>query len=196
MDINDCIKQGVVVSITPRTARVEFPDSDNLPSFDLRILTPQTKTDKQQTTLAIGSQVACLMLPNGSSEGFILGSFYSDGDPEPVNSLDKSFHILTADGTVIEYDNKSQTYTINTPGQVVIKAAKTVDIDCPIVNIKGNVNIDGVLTVTNGITSKGLMTGEGNMNMTGTITTTGQITAGGGLSVQGDINATGSINGG
>lgn len=195
-DSNDLIKQGIVVSVTPKTARVEFPDADNLPSYDLRILSSQTKTDKQQNTLAIGSQVACMMLPNGSSEGFIVGSFYSDGDEPPADNLDKSFIFEAEDGTIIEYDKASSTYTIDAVGKIIIKAAESIDITCPKVKIIGDVDIEGTLTVSNGITSKGKMTGQGNMHMTGTIETTGKVTAGAGLSVTGNINATGSITGG
>ena len=76
-------------------------------------------------------------------------------------------------------------YTQNEPSikSAQITAAKVIKIDCPIVNIKGNVNIQGAITTSdNGGTA-------GNITISGSVKVKGNINNEGSISAKGDVKA-------
>lgn len=57
------------------TARVVFTDRSDTVSAELHVL-------KNAWPVKPGERVACALLPTGSN-GFVLGAYYSGGDPPP-----------------------------------------------------------------------------------------------------------------
>lgn len=133
MDINkikDLIRIGRVSSINPLkcTAKVTFPDKDDMVSDELPILTIGTNKTKAYFLPAIDTQVLCIFLPNNSgkgiNDGFILGCIYSDEDM-PVENNEKVVSINFDDGSYIRFDN----------GNIEIYGSKTVKITAPKIDI-------------------------------------------------------------
>ena len=62
-----------------------------------------------------------------------------------------------------------------------IKAANQINIECPTINIKGNVNIDGNLSTTGTTTSKGAISTQGAISAKGDI-------KGGNISLQSHVH--------
>lgn len=136
--INNIVRVGRVSSVNPAacTVRVAFDDKDNLVSFDLPVIVPQTLKNKDYILPDVGEHVVCLFLPNGLAQGFCLGAIYSAEDVPPASDANKRV-IQFEDGTRIEYDRTEHILTINAVGPVNIIAAGNV-------NVTGDVVADGI----------------------------------------------------
>lgn len=160
--IGDIIKIGVVSSVdtATNTARVIFPDRDDLVSNDLQILQRNTGQNKDLSYPDVKENVLCLFLGTGEENGFILGSFYNAKTQPPETNQDLRI-TRYSDGTEIRYNRKTHELDINAVGKVTIQAAQKttikssvqVDIEAPIINLNAqsiNFNASGEC---NGISS-------------------------------------------
>ncbi len=103
------IRVGVVSSIDydRGTARVEIKDNDGVITYDLPVLVGATIKDKAWSMPDVEEQVLCCFLPTGHEVGFILGSFYSDGEKgdEPGDRKGEDKRVMEfEDGSYVEYD--------------------------------------------------------------------------------------------
>lgn len=157
--------------------RVSQPDKDDLISDWLTIVQKSTVGIKDFWLPQLGEQVLFSTLPNGTSKGFVHGSFYSKGTPPPTTSEDAR-HTTFADGTVIEFDSSNSTLTIDSKGPVDLKTKGPVKIDT---------EDDVELTTQGNLSAKvsGLATVEApNIKLEGNIEITGSLTVGDGLTAQ------------
>lgn len=131
------LRFGIVTQIDPINvqARVNFGD-DELVSYWLPILQTKTLKDKFYVMPDIGEQVACLMDEN-SEDGVILGSIYSSEDL-PILQAETELGINLEDGLEINAN----------------KNTKTLKIVFENIHLVGNIQHEGILTNTKGITSK------------------------------------------
>lgn len=133
MDVNDnrLIMIGTVSSInaTTASARVVFEDRDNMVSGELPILFTRAHGMRIYAMPKPGEQVTCVFLANGLEEGFIVGAYYDEEHPPPVT--DESIK-------VIEFEN----------GDYIKYQDGHMEINCEIVKIISNVEIEGNLKVT------------------------------------------------
>ncbi len=116
-------------------ARVNFGDDDST-SFWLPILQTKTMKDKFYSIPDIGEQVVCLMDEN-SEDGVILGSIYSTEDV-PVVTSEKQISLNLENNAQINIDKETNTLTVAFQN----------------INLNGNINHNGVLINTDGITSQ------------------------------------------
>lgn len=133
MDINQIknfIREGRVSSVDPVkcTARVTFPDRDDMVSAELPVLTMGSRETKVYWMPAIDAQVVCIFAPNASGkglkEGYILGCRYSTQDTPAESSADVlSFRFK--DGSFIRVDN----------GTIEIHASSAIKLTAPRVDI-------------------------------------------------------------
>lgn len=150
---------GIISSVDEKkcTARVLFEDRDNTVSHDLKIVVPQTMKNKYYWLPDIGESVLCCFLQNGIETGFILGSIYSEEDKPAFE--DKSVKgIQFEDGTVIKYDTKSSTLTVDGKGAINIVAPSGV-------NVIGNIDVTGDV-VAGGISLRNHVHPETNVEYT------------------------------
>lgn len=131
------LRFGIVSQINPvlAQARVNFGDDDST-SFWLPVLQTKTLKDKFYSMPDIGEQVACLMDEN-SEDGVILGSIYSTEDT-PVVTSEKQISLNLENNAQINIDKETNTLTITFQN----------------INLNGNINHNGVLINTDGITSQ------------------------------------------
>ena len=110
------------------TVKVTCPDKDNWESDELPVIVRGSAGTKDFWIPEVNEQVLCAFLPNsGTSQGFCLGSFYSDRDKPPTGSADVRC-VKFSDGTLIEYDKGSHSLTINCVGAVTING-KTINLN-------------------------------------------------------------------
>jgi phage baseplate assembly protein V len=158
------VRVGEVVGVDERrgTVRVRFSDADALVSSHLPVLFAKTHADKCLHMPDLGEHVTCVFLPNGQEEGFVLGAFYSQADAVPVASRDV-FHVRFRDGAVVEYDRAAHFLKAIVPGQVDVtasgaiaassdstitaRAAQTIRIEAPVIELAGNTKLFGPLTM-------------------------------------------------
>ena len=83
------IRVGEVSEIHPErgTARVVFDDDDGVVSYELAVLQRNTFDTKDFHSVNVGEDVLCLFLPNGASDGFIVGSFYAGEIDLPESNI-------------------------------------------------------------------------------------------------------------
>jgi|SRR5690606_8735122 len=131
MDARGLIRIGRVSSVNPSAcaARVVFEDREDTVSFELPIIVRGSQDTKDYWLPVPGEQVLCVFV--NSTDGFIVGSFYSDADQPPAATPAKRC-VTFPDGNSVEYDLSTKKLTI-----------------------KGNVIIDGDLTVTGVINNGG-----------------------------------------
>jgi phage baseplate assembly protein V len=151
--LQNLIRVGRVSSINPEkaTVRVLFEDKDNLVSYDLPVIVPQTMKNKDYYMPDIGEQVLCIFLPNGIQEGFCLGSFYSEKD-KPAENNPNIRGVTFEDGSKITFNRKTKTLEVYAKGVVNIKAAGGVNITGDL-HVDGNIDATGSIIDTTGNTS-------------------------------------------
>lgn len=131
------LRFGIVSQINPVLvqARVNFGDDDST-SFWLPILQTKTLKDKFYSIPDIGEQVACLMDEN-SEDGVILGAIYSTEDT-PIVTSEKQISLNLENNSLINIDKETNTLTVSFEN----------------INFNGNINHQGILINTDGITSR------------------------------------------
>lgn len=149
------VRIGKVSSVNIEKARVQvvFEDIDNMVSVDLPLLFPQGLKNKFYAVPDIGENVLCLFIEQGLSDGFCLGSFYTDLVLPPVSNQDK-VHFAFEDGTSIEYDRKEHKLVADIKGDAQIQADKiqaecnectinatTINMNCTNLNIQSKEDI-------------------------------------------------------
>lgn len=123
------VRIGKVSSVNIEKARVQvvFEDIDNMVSVDLPLLFPQGLKNKFYAVPDIGENVVCLFIEQGLSDGYCLGSFYTDLVLPPISSQDK-VHFTFEDGTFIEYDRKEHKLVADIKGDAELKV-KNVSVE-------------------------------------------------------------------
>lgn len=122
--VKNLVRVGLISSVDVRrmTARVIFPDKDNLVSGELKLLNRGSKKHKDYFIPEINEQVLCIFPQNsggkGSNSGFIIGSFFSDADA-PVKTGANVRRVDFGDGSYLEWDNG--TITIHASGDLILQ---------------------------------------------------------------------------
>lgn len=150
---------GIVVAVNEQTVtvRVQFPDKENVISWDLNVNQVRAGVVWMPR---IGERVNCLM-DKQLKAGTVIGSFYTKENPPPVQTAEKC-HITFKDGTVIEYDPAAHRLTADIgTGTAAVKAEA--------ITLVGDVSITGSLSVSEDATV------SGDINADGTITGTAAV---------------------
>ena len=145
----------VLVNKTQVNVRVQYLDKSGLVSKPLPVKQFGSRSTSSFWCPKVGDDVSVTMLPNGSEDGFVDGSFYNTGNPPPIVDPNTR-HITFADGTVIEYAESGSTFTfkssgplnincgsanITCSGTAIIKASQ-VTLDAANVLITGKLHVD------------------------------------------------------
>lgn len=201
----ESLKVGTVSSVNAAegTARVYFPDDDDLVSYDLQVVHTFAHQNKEYAMPDVGADVVCGFLSSGSEEGFILGGVFTKGNPPPESSLDVWARHF-ADGSKIRYDRSSHVLsvtinetkitanrdniTVEAPKKITVKGGQQVDVEGgQVVNVNAGANI-ALTAPTISLTMGGTkMTLKGDsatiktqkLRVEGSIECTGDVTAGG-----------------
>lgn len=164
----NAVRLGTVAEVDPATARVRVQSGDNLSAW-LPWTTQRAGGDRSWSAPDVGEQVVVACPDGDLAAGVVLGALYQDASPAPADSID--VHRTTyQDGAVVEYDRGGHKLTATLPG------GGTAQIDAPAgVTVNGNVTVNGILVVTQGIQAAG---GAGStLQVTGRIEATEDVIA-------------------
>jgi len=135
--------------------------TDFIPFIAMRSGTTKTWSPPTQ-----GEQCVILAASGELTTACIITGLYTQNSPS--HSADE--HVIEfADGAKITYNQANSDLVVTGIKTANIKAANQINIDCPTVNIKGNVNIDGNLSTTGKTTSKGAISTQSNVSASGDI---------------------------
>lgn len=166
--------------------KVQWLDKDMLISQPLPVMFPAASGTRRASFPKIGADVDVMMLPNGDEDGYVIGCHYSTSNPPPIApdptraagdwfNLD---HTQYPSGTIIEYDENTDTYRIDSVGPINLRTT-------------GDVTVNGV-NVT--ITASGAVIIKGAaITLDGPVTITESLTVGEGIEAQGDIRTPGTL---
>lgn len=127
----DFFRIGKVSSVDDNnmSARVTFPDRQNVVSYSLSIIVPFAGSSQFYYMPNVGDTVVCIFNPNNKSEGYILGTFFNSArlPAETGNVVFMQFD----NGTTVKYDKNSKALSVSGKGEINI------------VSDNGNISIKG-----------------------------------------------------
>jgi phage baseplate assembly protein V len=164
--------------------KVQWLDKDMLISQPLPVMFPAASGTRKASFPKIGSDVDVLMLPNGDEDGYVIGCHYTTGNPPPIQpdstraagdwfNLD---HTQYPNGTIIEYDENTDTYKIDSVGPINIRTTNNVTINGVAITITASgdmllqgakVRIEGEIELIGNTRLEGDLTHIGNNNQVG-----------------------------
>lgn len=140
------LRYGTVSEYDParHMARVNFPDL-GLTSYWLPVLLSNSLNTHFEAPLDPGEHVACLMAGTGTESGVILGAFHDDKN-KPLLA-DKDTHAITfEDGSRVFYDRKNHVLSIDSTGNVQVRAQNITLTGGNILLDGGSISLDGSVT--------------------------------------------------
>lgn len=197
--LNNLIRIGRVSTVDYQkgTARVVFPDDDDIVSYDLPVLHRNAIRNKDYNMPDIDERVLCLFLPSGVATGFILGSVYTD-TVLPPETTGNYRTVIFADGTRVRYDRDKHEFTaeiegtkitanrqdvlVNTPNDVIVTAANNVTVNTKTATISAEMAIVGAQKACTVTTQAATITAP-------------QIALNGDVTVSGNVIANGNVKG-
>lgn len=152
-DFGATLHFGIVAAVDDKkhTLRVRLPALENMETDWLPMITPAAGGNRFYSLPDEGEQVVCLMDARGES-GVVLGATYNDADTPPASNGNiwmKRF----SNGTIIQHDRSSGQVLVDTPGDVLVKAAEKVKIETPYTEVTGNTTVLGHLTYSSGLSA-------------------------------------------
>lgn len=121
-------------------ARVKLPAYGNVVSDWMSVVVPNTKEHKWSFPLSLDEHVACVM-DDKFAKGVILGAVYSKVTTPEITG--GKYGVKFSDDTKVEFDLETGNLTIDTSGDVEIKAANKV-------KVIGNLDVTGEVTAKAG----------------------------------------------
>lgn len=135
--------------------RVQYLDKQGLISRWLQVKQPGSRSTMHYYCPKIGDDVSVTMLPNGSEDGFVDGSFFNKNNPPPQVDLDTR-HFKTEDGSIIEYRESDSTFRLDVTGATARAGGGGIILINGDIQHNGNMVTSGVHTDANGIHMGGL----------------------------------------
>ncbi|MBD6980447.1 phage baseplate assembly protein V [Vibrio parahaemolyticus] len=153
-----------------RRVKVTFAGG-RIPESDwLSVVGSRTKGVNANWNMAVGEQVLCLFPPIGSMvRGYVLGSLVNV-NARPYTTNPDKFGIQFEDGTLLEYDQATQTGVLKITG-----GTPSIQVGPDKVSIISDVDIEGAVTISKTLDVGGNASIGGNLSITGTVS--GQQTA-------------------
>nr|WP_314171017.1 phage baseplate assembly protein V [uncultured Aggregatibacter sp.] len=172
--IDNLIRFGLIAEVDHVNAKARVKCGQILTSF-LPFITIRAGTTKTWSPPTVGEQCVILASSGELTTACILVGLYTQNSP----SHSPDVHVIEfADGAKIEYNQSSGALVVTGIKTAAITAANQINIDCPTVNIKGNVNIMGAITTADNGGAKGNISISGNVEVKGTVTAKGDVKAG------------------
>ncbi|BAO20611.1 putative baseplate assembly protein V [Pseudomonas phage PPpW-3] len=186
--LSNLIRIGKISALDETTARVKV-DVAGLTTDWLPWAVARAGSTRTWSAPRIGEQVVVLSPHGDPAQGVVMPSLYQDAHPAPASSKDQET-IVYPDGTSIDYNSATNTYTMTVVGNAqvtvicknaTIKAATSVRLEAPSTTVTGNLAVGGALTVTGNATISGSSLTHAGKNVGSTHRHTG-VTTGSGTS--------------
>ncbi|MBY7706064.1 phage baseplate assembly protein V [Vibrio alginolyticus] len=153
-----------------RRVKVTFA-GDRIPESDwLSVVGSRTKGVNASWNMAVGEQVLCLFPPIGSMvRGYVLGSLVNV-NARPYTTNPDKFGIQFEDGTLLEYNQATQTGVLKIKG-----GTPSIQVGPDKVSIISDIDIEGAVTISKTLDVGGNTSIGGDLSIAGTVS--GQQTA-------------------
>ncbi|WP_372714750.1 phage baseplate assembly protein V [Ilyobacter sp.] len=131
------------------TVRVKIPDMDDFITGSLIVFQGRTNDTKDYEMPDIEEMGLVILLPNGNSHGFYIGSGYSKTVPVPEGAGKGKRMVVFDDGTKVEYDKTAHKLTIECVGNIEVSSNSTtirsnnIIFDGPVTHNNGDYNNPG-----------------------------------------------------
>lgn len=142
--------------------RVQYLDKQGLISRWLPVKQFGSRATLHCYCPKIGDDVNVNMLPNGSEDGFVDGSFFNKGNPPPEGLDIDTRHYATEDGTIIEYRETDSTFRLDVGGATARTGPKAGKAGGG-----GSIIIVGDIEHTGNMTTSGIHTDANGIHMGG-----------------------------
>lgn len=150
--IDNLIRFGLIAEVDHANAKARVKCGQILTSF-LPFITLRAGTTKTWSPPTVGEQCVILASSGELTTACILVGLYTQNSP----SHSPDVHVIEfEDSAKIEYNQSTGALVVTGIKTANITAANQINIDCPTVNIKGNVNIDGEVTSTGDMIAGGI----------------------------------------
>ena len=150
--IESIIRFGLIAEVDHAQAKARVKCGEILTDF-IPFTTLRSGTTKTWSPPTQGEQCVILAASGELTTACIITGLYTQNSPS--HSADE--HVIEfADGAKITYNQASGALVVTGIKTASITAANQIDIDCPTINIKGNVNIDGKVTSTGDMVAGGI----------------------------------------
>ena len=175
--IESIIRFGLIAEVDHAQAKARVKCGEILTDF-IPFIALRSGTTKTWSPPTQGEQCVILAASGELTTACIITGLYTQNSPS--HSADE--HVIEfADSAKITYNQANGDLVVTGIKTANIKAANQINIDCPTINIKGNVNIDGNLSTTGTTTSKGAISTQGAISAKGDI-------KGGNISLQSHVH--------
>lgn len=126
----ELLKVGEVCEVLPEKhmCRVVFPCEGNNTSYELFVLCRNSLKNKDYNMPDVGEDVLCIFMPDGSEDGFILGSYYAENLEKCSISQDER-KVKFSDDTTVTYNRSSHSLDI-------VIGPTSIHADRSVINIK------------------------------------------------------------
>ena len=146
------IRFGLIAEVDHAQAKARVKCGEILTDF-IPFIALRSGTTKTWSPPTQGEQCVILAASGELTTACIITGLYTQNSPS--HSADE--HVIEfADGAKITYNQSSGALIVTGIKTASITAANQIDIDCPTINIKGNVNIDGKVTSTGDMVAGGI----------------------------------------
>lgn len=150
--IESIIRFGLIAEVDYAQAKARVKCGEILTDF-IPFITMRSGTTKTWSPPTQGEQCVILAASGELTTACIITGLYTQNSPS--HSADE--HVIEfADGAKIIYNQANGDLVVTGIKTASITAANQIDIDCPTINIKGNVNIDGTVTSTGDMVAEGI----------------------------------------
>ena len=150
--IESIIRFGLIAEVDYAQAKARVKCGEILTDF-IPFITMRSGTTKTWSPPTQGEQCVILAASGELTTACIITGLYTQNSPS--HSADE--HVIEfADGAKITYNQSSGALVVTGIKTASITAANQIDIDCPTINIKGNMNIDGKVTSTGDMIAGGI----------------------------------------
>lgn len=150
--IESIIRFGLIAEVDHAQAKARVKCGQILTDF-IPFVTMRSGTTKTWSPPTQGEQCVILAASGELTTACIITGLYTQNSPS--HSADE--HVIEfADGAKITYNQANSDLFVTGIKTANIKAANQINIDCPTVNIKGNVNIDGKVASTGDMIAGGI----------------------------------------
>ncbi|MFZ1418297.1 MAG: phage baseplate assembly protein V [Burkholderiaceae bacterium] len=156
--------------------RVRLPALEDMLTDWLPVIVANAGSNRFYALPDPNEQVVCMLDARGEG-GVVLGAIYNSADPTPASNRDIWCKQFT-NGTRVEHNRATGQVTVDTPGNVLIKAGGKVTIDCAETETTGNLLVSGSLTYMQGMTGFGGSSGGATAKINGSLEATNDVKAG------------------
>lgn len=150
--IENLLRLGKIIKVDHDARKVQVQTGELTPWLNWP--TEMGRNFKRWRPLRVGTQVLIGCLSGDPAQANILGMLYTEDLQSP--SVDPDIDLIEFnDGTKLQYNSSNSTLLIDCTGPVTVKSPDKITLDTPQTDVKGKLDVDGLLTYKGGMSGSG-----------------------------------------